>query len=94
MAIRRVTFRLYPNRQQEQVLWYHRKLHKDLYNAAVSNRFTQYQKFGHRVDYFEQQNCLPEFKEVWAEYKEIASQALQATLKRVDYVRFVGLKAT
>lgn len=85
MATRRMTFRLYPNKQIEQSLRYHRKLHKDLYNAAVNNRFTQYQKFKHKVDYFEQQNCLPAFKEVWIEYKEINSQALQATLKRVDF---------
>jgi putative transposase len=80
-----MTFRLYPNKHLEQFLRYHRKLHKDLYNAAVNNRFTQYQKFNHKVDYFEQQNCLPAFKEVWIEYKEINSQALQATLKRVDF---------
>jgi putative transposase len=85
VATRRMTFRLYPNKQIEQSLRYHRKLHKDLYNAAVNNRFTQYQKFNHKVDYFEQQNCLPAFKEVWVEYKEINSQALQATLKRVDF---------
>ncbi len=85
MAIRRMTFRLYPNEQIERFLRYHRKLHKDLYNAAVNNRFTQYQKFNHKVDYFEQQNCLPAFKDVWIEYKEINSQALQATLKRVDF---------
>jgi putative transposase len=85
MPIRRVNFRLYPSKNQEQTLRYHRKLHKELYNAAVSNRFTQYQKFGHQVDYLEQQNSLPAFKEVWTEYKEIASQSLQATLKRVDY---------
>lgn len=80
-----MTFRLYPSKQIEQSLRYHRKMHKDLYNCAVYNRFTQYQKFNHRVDYFEQQNCLPAFKEVWTEYKEINSQALQATLKRVDF---------
>ncbi len=85
MATRRMTFRLYPNKQIEQSLRYHRKLQKDLYNAAVNNRFTQYQKFNHKVDYFEQQNCLPAFKEVWTEYKQINSQALQATLKRVDF---------
>jgi putative transposase len=85
VATRRITFRLYPNNQIEQSLRYHRKLHKDLYNAAVNNRFTQYQKFNHKVDYFEQQNCLPAFKEVWIEYKELPSHALQATLKRVDY---------
>lgn len=85
MPVRRVTFRLYPNKKQEQVLRYHRKLHKDLYNAAVSNRFTQYQRFGHKVDYFEQQNSLPAFKEVWTEYKECNCMTLQATLKRVDF---------
>jgi putative transposase len=85
VAIRRMTFRLYPNKQIEQSLRYHRKLHKDLYNAAVNNRFYQYQNFNHSVDYIEQQNSLPAFKDVWIEYKEINSQALQATLKRVDF---------
>jgi putative transposase len=85
VATRRMTFRLYPSKQIEQSLRYHRKMHKDLYNAAVNNRFTQYQKFNHSVSYFEQQNCLPAFKEVWIEYKDVNSQALQATLKRVDF---------
>ncbi len=87
---RRITFRLYPNRQQEKTLHYWRKLHANLYNAAVYNRKTQYQKFGHSVNYLEQQNCLPDFKEVWTEYKSLGSHALQATLKRVDFafVRF------
>jgi len=82
---RRVTYRLYPNRQQEQKLHYWRRLHASLYNAAVYNRKTQYQKFGHSVNYLEQQNSLPAFKEVWPEYKELGSHALQATLKRVDF---------
>lgn len=85
MATRRMTFRLYPNEKTESILRYHRKLHKDLYNAAVNNRFTQYKKFNHKVDYFEQQNCLPAFKKVWVEYKQLPSHALQATLKRVDF---------
>jgi putative transposase len=85
MALRRATFRLYPNKQVSEMLSYHRQLHKDLYNAAVSNRITSYKKFGKSVSYFEQQNCLPDFKEIWIEYKEINSQALQATLKRVDF---------
>lgn len=65
-------------------------MHCQLYNAAIANRKTQYEKFGRSVDYMEQQNCLPEFKEVWPEYKALGSQALQATLKRVDiaYQRF------
>ena len=82
---RRVTYKLYPDRQQEAKLHYWRRLHASLYNAAVYNRKTQYQKFGHSVNYLEQQNSLPEFKKVWPEYKELGSHALQATLKRVDF---------
>jgi putative transposase len=62
-----------------------KRMHKDLYNAALYNRKTQYQKFGNKVDYFEQQNSLPAFKEVWPEYKVLGSHALQATLKRADF---------
>jgi putative transposase len=74
-----------PNRQQEAKLHYWRRLHASLYNAAVYNRKTQYQKFCHSVNYLEQQNSLAEFKKVWPEYKELGSHALQATLKRVDF---------
>lgn len=65
-------------------------MHAYLYNAAVCNRKTQYQRLGHSVDYFEQQASLPKFKEVWTEYKELNAGSLQATLKRVDFafVRF------
>lgn len=65
-------------------------MHQYLYNAAIANRKTQYERFAHSVDYFEQQNCLPAFKEVWSEYKVLGAHALQATLKRVDlaYQRF------
>jgi putative transposase len=84
MPTRRITYRLYPSRQQEQQLHYWRRLHACLYNAAIANRKTQYQRFGHSVDYLEQQNCLPDFKKVWTEYQPLGSHALQATLKRVD----------
>ena len=81
---RRTTFRLYPTPTQEQQLYRYRSMHQQLYNAALANRKTQYERFGYSVDYFEQQNCLPAFKQVWPEYVELGSQALQATLKRVD----------
>jgi putative transposase len=65
-------------------------MHKDLYNAALYHRKTEYQKFGNKIDYLQQQNCLPGFKKCFPEYKELGSHALQATLKRVDfaYARF------
>ena len=90
MLTRRITFRLYPSASCEQKLFEARRLHAYLYNAGVANRKTQYQKFGHSVDYLEQQASLPGFKEVWTEYKALNAGSLQATLKRVDFafVRF------
>ncbi|MFQ3612289.1 MAG: transposase [Cyanobacteriota bacterium] len=85
MVTRRTTFRLYPIAAQEKVLHQWRKLHCLLYNSAVADRKFSYQKLGRSVGYLEQQNRLPEFKEVWPEYKVLGSHALQATLKRVDF---------
>ena len=85
MPPRRVTFRLYPTNSQEQKLRWARAMHKELYNSALANRKTQYQKFGNKVDYYQQQGSLPAFKEVWTEYKLLNAGSLQATLKRVDF---------
>ena len=65
MATKRVTFRLYPNLEQAKTLHYWRKLHAGLYNACVYHRKTEYQKFGKSINYCDQQNCLPAFKECW-----------------------------
>jgi putative transposase len=81
--LRRVTFRLYPKSAAAKKLLYARQLHKHLYNAAIANRKNQYERFGHSVNYYEQQNSLPAFKQVWSEYQELGSHTLQATLKRV-----------
>jgi putative transposase len=84
LATRRVTFCLYPQFSAEKKLHWARRMHKELYNSAIANRRTQYERFGYSVSYYEQQNSLPAFKEVWTEYKQLGSQTLQATLKRVD----------
>ncbi len=72
-----------------------RRLHKDLYNACVEHRKTSYKKFGKSISYYDQQNCLPDFKEEWEEYKELGSHALQDTIKRVYFAfkRFFKLKS-
>lgn len=85
MLTRRITYRLYPSTSQLDKLFYWRRLHAYIYNGAVSNRITQYRKFGHSVDYFEQQASLPGFKQTWTEYLELNAGSLQATLKRVDF---------
>lgn len=85
MLTRRVTFRLYPTKVQVAKLFEWRKLHQLLYNSAVADRKESYQRLGQSIDYFDQQNALPAFKQVWPEYIELGSHALQATLKRVDF---------
>lgn len=85
MQTRRITFRLYPHKKQEEKLHYWRRLHCLLYNACLAHRKTSYQRLGKSINYYDQQNVLPEFKKEWPEYKELGSQALQATAKRVDY---------
>ena len=85
MLTRRTTFRLYPSAPQEVKLFEWRRLHAYLYKSALADRKESYQRLGKSVGYFDQQNRLPEFKSTWSEYKELGSQALQATLKRVDF---------
>lgn len=95
MLTRRITYRLYPKPTAAAKLHYARRLHWSLYNAAITNRRTQYERFSNSVSYYDQQNSLPEFKQVWSEYKELGSHTLQATLKRVDLAYqsfFKGLK--
>lgn len=95
MAIKRITFRLDPNQTQNNKLHYSQKLHCSLYNACVYHRKTESKKFGKNLNYFDQQNCLPELKKCWTEYKELGSHALQPTVKRVDFAfqRFFKLKS-
>jgi len=95
MATRRHTFRLYPNKTQQKKLLEARRLHCYLYNACIAERNYQYKVNKKSVTYLDQQNCLPEFKKCWVEYKELHSQSLQATVKRVDFAFnsfFLGIR--
>ena len=85
MITRRITFRLYPTKSQEQTMHYWRRLHKDLYNACLYHRKVDYKHFGNSVSYYDQQKSLVGFKECFREYKALGSHALQNTLKRVDF---------
>ncbi|XWK86527.1 MAG: transposase [Phormidium sp.] len=84
MAIRRTTFRIYPNKTQERSLCGARRLHCYLYNACVAHRRYEWRANKHTVSYLDQQNCLPAFKKECLEFVYLHSQSLQATVKRVD----------
>ncbi|WP_158441811.1 helix-turn-helix domain-containing protein, partial [Pleurocapsa sp. PCC 7319] len=44
MALRRYTFRLYPNKTQERELFAARRLHGYLYNACIAHRRFEWKK--------------------------------------------------
>jgi putative transposase len=84
MATRRHTFRRYPNKTQSKKLFEARRIHCYLYNACIAHRRYEWKANKHSVSYFEQQNCLPEFKKFWVEFAYLNSLSLQSTVKRVD----------
>ena len=84
MATKRQTFRLYLNKEQEDKLFGARRVHAYVYNACIAHRRYEWRANKKSVSYFEQQNCLPLFKKEWVEFAYIHSQAMQATVKRVD----------
>ena len=85
ITTRRITYKLKPKRSAVQTLHWARKMHADVYNAALSHRKTQYKRFGVSISYFDQQNSLPSFKEELWEYKQLGFHTLQASFKRVDF---------
>src|SRR5476649_1647397 len=84
MERRKVTFKLYPNATQAERLTGWIGLHCELYNAAIEERISAYQKHGKSISYYDQQNMLPEIKAARPEFVELGSHALQQTLRKLD----------
>jgi putative transposase len=76
-------FRLYPNKQQEEKLFWTLNRCRELYNAALSERKDAYRMAGKSISYYEQKRDLPEIKEIRPEYNDIYSQVLQDVLLRL-----------
>src|ERR1700736_3697266 len=84
MERRKVTFKLSPNATQAERLTGWIRLHCELYNAALEERISAYQKHGKSISYYDQQNVLPEIKAARPEFVELGSHALQQTLRKLD----------
>ena len=57
---------------------------RELYNAALSERRQAWQRQRKSITYLDQQNVLPEIKQVREDVAEIHSQVLQDVLRRLD----------
>jgi putative transposase len=77
-------YRLYPTCKQADALQFTLDRNRELYNAALEERCEAWRMSRVNVTYAMQSAQLPEIKEIRPEYKEIYSQILQDTLKRVD----------
>jgi len=77
-------YRLYPTRKQADVLQFTLDRNRELYNAALEERCEAYRMSHISISCNDQSAQLTEIKEIRPEYKEIYSQILQDTLKRVD----------
>jgi putative transposase len=67
-------------RDLEQVLWRCR----DLYNTALEQRITAYQRCHKSISRFEQEAELKAIREVFSDYEAIHSHVLQDVLARLD----------
>jgi Helix-turn-helix domain len=55
-------YRLYPNKETSQKLFWTLTRCRELYNAALSERRDAYKYAGKSISYYDQQNDLPEIK--------------------------------
>jgi putative transposase len=78
-------YRIYPTKETERKLFWTLTRCRELYNAALSERKDAYKYAGKRVNYYDQQNDLPEIKaKIREEYQDIAAHVLQDVLRRLD----------
>lgn len=78
-------YRLYPNQEQERILYWTLARCRELYNAALAERKEAYRMVGKTVTYYEQKKDLPIIKaELREEYQYIYSQVLCDILLRLE----------
>jgi len=84
VLIRSYKYRLYPNKETAQQLQWVLDRCRELYNASLSERKDAWKYARKSINYYDQQNDLPEIKQIREEYKDIAAHVLQNVLRRVD----------
>src|SRR5437899_286587 len=78
-------YRIYLNQEQQKTLQDIFNFCCFLYNSALQERKSHYDRFGKGISYNQQSAQLPEIKEIFPEQTDIIfSQVLQQVLKRLD----------
>ena len=77
-------FTVKPTSKQETVLRDLSEHCRLLYNFSLFERNFLYEQYGLSVSYRDQQNGLPQLKQLFPRYKQVYSKVLQMTLKKLD----------
>lgn len=84
MALRKVTFRMYPNAAQTERLEELLGLHQRVYNAALEERIRAYREHGQSLNFAGQCKDLTQWRSYCPALAGVNAQSLQVTLKRLD----------
>ncbi len=92
MIYKAYKYRIYPNKEQEELISKHIGCSRWIYNYALDKKTKSYQETGKGLSRFDIQKDLPILKkeETTSWLKEVNSQSLQASLENLDkaYTKF------
>ncbi|GAG66502.1 unnamed protein product [marine sediment metagenome] len=85
--------RIFPDSEQEEILWILSEKCRLIYNFALTERIDSWKNKGKYVSCFKQQNNLPKLKVKYPEHKWVYSKVLQYILRTLgaDYRSFFSL---
>jgi putative transposase len=84
MLNRKVTYRLYPNAEQETRLQETLGLHQRLYNTALEERIRVYKETGKGLSFADQCKVLTQWRKAVPALAGLNAQSEQVTIKRLD----------
>ncbi|MDA3869997.1 MAG: transposase, partial [Gammaproteobacteria bacterium] len=84
MALRKITYRMYPSNPQSERLTVLLGLHQRLYNTALEERIRAYQDRGESLNYHAQAKALTHWRSYCPGLAGVNAQSQQNTLKRLD----------
>lgn len=84
MIIRKYTYKLYPTKSEIQAMFDTKRVHCDLYNAALQERIDAWQKQKLSISYTYQAKSLTEIRSFDKQVQSVNAASEQVTLKRLD----------
>lgn len=84
MEYRKITYKMYPNKQQKECLLSTLGIHQRMYNKALEERINLYREQNKSLSFADQCKILTTWRHIDPDLKKLNAQSLQVTLKRLD----------